>query len=118
MKQEKKITAYKNYFLDFVSSLGEGASRKFFYSLDMLKTQDRVSEKFVKYIRDGIYELRVEYEGNIYRVFFCFDESNMVILFNAFQKKTRQTPGKEIKKAIQLKDEYYAGKQQSADKRR
>jgi phage-related protein len=110
MEQEKKISAYRNYFLDFISTLDEGAFKKVFYSLDMLKTQNRVSERFVKSIRDGIYKLRAEYEGNIYRVFFCFDEGNIVILFNGLQKKTQKTPESEIKKAIQLKNEYYASK--------
>ncbi len=105
-----KITAYKNYFLDFISTLEETAVKKIFYSLDMLKTQNRVSEKFVKHIRDGIYELRTEYGSNIYRVFFCFDEGNIVILFNGFQKKTQKTPETEITKAIRLKEEYYANK--------
>lgn len=72
----------------------------------MLTTQQRVSEKFVKYIREGVFEIRAEYESNIYRVFFCFDEGNIVILFNGFQKKTQKTPESEIKKAIQLKKEY------------
>ena len=115
---EKKITAYKNYFWDFMSTLSEKASDKIYYSLDLLKTQDRVSEKFVKYVRKGVYELRAEYEGNIYRVFFCFDEGNIVILFNGFQKKSQKTDNKEIKQAIKVKEEYYANKQQLADKRR
>jgi putative addiction module killer protein len=108
---ERKITTYKSYFLDFISSLEENAARKIYYSLDMLKTQRRVSEKFVKHIREGVYELRAEYESNIYRVFFCFDEGHVVILFNGFQKKTQKAPENEIKTAITLKNEYYASKQ-------
>ena len=107
MKQERKISAYGNYFVDFILTLDDRAKKKIFYVLDMLKTQDRVSEKFVKAIRDGVYELRAEYESNIYRVFFCFDDGNIVILFNGFQKKTQKTPENEIKKAIQLKNKYY-----------
>ncbi len=98
MKQERKISAYGNYFVDFILTLDDGTKKKIFYVLDMLKTQDRVSEKFVKAIRDGVYELRAEYESNIYRVFFCFDDGNIVILFNGFQKKTQKTPENEIKK--------------------
>ncbi|GHT09478.1 hypothetical protein AGMMS49525_18480 [Bacteroidia bacterium] len=77
----------------------------------MLKTRDVVSKKFVKAIRDGVLELRTEYEGNVYRVFFCFDEGNIVILFNGFQKKTQKIPQSEIDKAINLKNEYYGSKQ-------
>jgi putative addiction module killer protein len=110
MKQERKIRAHKSYFFDFIATLSEGAQNKITYVLDMLKTQDRVSEKFVKFIREGIFEIRAEYESNIYRVFFCFDEGNIVILFNGFQKKTQKTPEREIRKAIELKNEYYGSK--------
>ena len=71
---------------------------------------DRIPTKFVKYIKCGIYELRTEYDGNIFRVFFIFDEGNVVILFNGFQKKTQKTPESEIEKAIRIKSEYYADK--------
>ena len=72
-----------------------------------LKTQDRLSSKFVKHIREGLYELRIEYNSNIFRVFFIFDEDCVVVLFSGFKKKTRRTPEKEIVKAIKIKDEYY-----------
>lgn len=76
----------------------------------MLKTQQRISEKFIKVIRDGLYEIRAEYNGNIFRVFFIFDGGNIVVLFNGFQKKTQKTPPSEINKALKLKEEYYATK--------
>ena len=61
----------------------------------------------MKYIKDGLFELRTEYSGNIYRVFFVFDEGQIVVLFNGFQKKTQKTPSGEIEKALRIKDEYY-----------
>ena len=61
--------------------LKEKVQEKIHYGLLLLKTQDRLSRKFVKLIRDGLYELRTEYEGNIYRVFFIFDDGNIVVLF-------------------------------------
>ena len=81
------------------------------YGLLLLKTQDRLPFKFVKLIRDGIYELRTEYGGNIFRVFFIFDEGHIVVLFNGFQKKSQKTPINEIDKAIRIKEAYYADKQ-------
>ena len=77
------------------------------YGLVLLKTQDRLPTKFVKHIRDGLYELRTEFNGNIYRVFFIFDEGKIVVLFNGFQKKTQKTPASEITKALKIKEEYY-----------
>lgn len=110
MNSERRILVYKDYFLTFYRALEAGAQKKIDYVLDVLKMQDRVSEKFVKYIKDGLYEIRASYNGNIYRAFFIFDEGNIVMLFNGFQKKSQKTPSKEIDRALELKKEYYAGK--------
>lgn len=110
MNSERRILVYKDYFLTFYRALEAGAQKKIDYVLDVLKMQDRVSEKFVKYIKDGLYEIRASYNGNIYRAFFIFDEGNIVMLFNGFQKKTQKAPSKEIDRALELKKEYYAGK--------
>jgi len=87
--------------------LDERVQKKFDYALEMLKTEKRLSVKFVKFIRDGLYELRVEIDGNIYRVFFIFDNGNIVVLFNGFQKKSQKTPSNEIEKALKIKEAYY-----------
>ena len=107
---ERRILYYKNYFIDFFRSLDVGAQRKIAYVIDVLKTQHRPGTNFVKHIREGIFELRAQHNGNIYRAFFIFDEGDIVMLFNGFQKKTQKTPENEIEKAIQLKNEYYAEK--------
>jgi putative component of toxin-antitoxin plasmid stabilization module len=86
MRCERTISAYKNYFKDFIDTLSDAEARKVFYVIDMLKTQERVNAKFVKYLRDEIFELRAEHGGNIFRVFFIFDDGNVVMLFNGFPK--------------------------------
>ena len=94
-----------------METLKEKEQEKIQYGLLLLKSQDRLPKKFVKLVRDGIYELRTEYGGNIYRVFFILDEGEIVVLFNGFQKKTQKTPQNEIEKAIKIKEAYYADKQ-------
>ena len=94
-----------------METLKEKEQEKIQYGLLLLKSQDRLPKKFVKLVRDGIYELRTEYGGNIYRVFFIFDEGEIVVLFNGFQKKTQKTPLNEIEKTIKIKKAYYADKQ-------
>ena len=59
---------------------------------------------------EGLYEIRVEIESNIYRIFCCFDKGNIVILFNGFQKKTQKTPKEEMDLALKLKDDYFNSK--------
>jgi putative addiction module killer protein len=111
---ERKIVEYKGYFSTFISSIEDDEARKVFYVLDMLQTQEKISKKFVKPIREGLYELRIEYNGNIFRVFFCFEENKIVILFNGFQKKSSKTPNNEIRKALNLKKEYYESKKSTS----
>ena len=108
---KRKILTYGGYFEAFMATLKEKEQEKIQYGLLLLKSQDRLSKKFVKHIRDGVYELRTEYGGNIYRVFFIFDDGQIVVLFNGFQKKTQKTPANEREKAIKIKEAYYADKQ-------
>lgn len=79
-----------------------------------METEERMPVKFIKLIRDGLYELRISYNGNIYRIFFIFDEGNIVVLFNGFQKKTQKTPLSEIRKALKIKEKYYEYKRKYA----
>lgn len=55
----------------------------------------------------GLFEIRVEYESNIYRIFCCFDKGNLVVLFNGFQKKAQKTLKKELEKAEKIMKEYF-----------
>ena len=103
----RRRLTYGGYFEAFVETLEEEVERKIDYGLQLLKTQERLSAKIVKHVGDGLYELRTEWDGNIYRVFFIFDNDNVVVLFNGFQKKSQKTPQNEIKKAQRIKKEYY-----------
>lgn len=109
---DRKILTYGGYFERFIERLTIKEQQKVKYGLLLLKSLDRISTKFVKYVKDGIYELRTEYNGNIFRVFFIFDDGNIVVLFNGFQKKKQKTPEKEINKAIEIKERYYEDKRQ------
>lgn len=55
----------------------------------------------------GLYEIRIDYSSNIYRIFCCFDEGNLIVLFNGFQKKSQKTPQREIDKALKIMAEYF-----------
>ena len=104
---KRRIITFGRYFGEFMDGLTIKEREKVDYGLVLLKTQDRLPTKFVKHIREGLYELRTEYNGNIYRVFFIFDEEKIVVLFNGFQKKTQKTPTSQISKALKIKEEYY-----------
>ncbi len=106
----RKIIAYKDYFSDFIKKLSKDETNKIRRALDLFKVEDKMPRHFIKFIRDGVYEFRVTYGNNEFRIFFIYDGDTIVVLFNAFKKKTQKTPDNEIKKAINLKEEYYAAK--------
>ena len=107
LQSTRRILTYGGYFEAFMETLTLEQQQKVKYGLLLLKTQNRIPAKFVKHIEEGIYELRTEYEGNIFRTFFIFDSNNVVVLFNGFKKKTQQTPQNEIDKAKLIKKAYY-----------
>jgi phage-related protein len=73
---------------------------------------EKVPEKFLKHLEgtEGLYEVRVEVQSNIFRIFCCFDAGRMVVLFNGFPKKSQKTPKNEIEKAERLMKEYFQTK--------
>ena len=65
MEKKRKSRTYGGYFDAFRETLTEKAQDKIQYGLLLLKTQERLSTKFVKFVQDGVFELRTEYNGNI-----------------------------------------------------
>ena len=76
----------------------------------MFETEDKIPYHYIKYLRDDIYEFRVNYGTNEFRLLFIYDSDTVVVLLNCFKKKTQKTPKIEIDKAIRLKEEYYEQK--------
>lgn len=108
----REIRFYKNHFTDFYISLDSSVQEKIEFVFKIIRTVDRIPEKFFKHIdgSDGLFEIRIKAGSGIYRVFCCFDKGRIVILFNGFQKKSQKTPKKEIEKAARLKQEYFIKK--------
>lgn len=105
----RKIVFYKNYFLDFFNQQSEKVKEKIDYILDMISNVEYIPGKYFKHIEGtkGLYEIRIKQSSNIYRIFCCFDEGKLVVLFNGFVKKTKRTPKSEIEKAENIKQEYF-----------
>jgi len=112
MEQQRKLIFFRTYFRDFVDSLPKKVQEKIGAVLFTVTVAPRIPIKFFQHIAgtDGLYEIRVEFESNIYRIFCCFDRGNLVVLFNGFQKKSQKTPKSEIDKALKIKEEYFKGK--------
>lgn len=107
---KRNIIAYKGYYSDFMAKLSEQERKKIGRALLLFETEDKIPHHYIKFIRDGVYEFRVSYGNNEFRIFFIYDGDAIVVLFNCFRKKTQKTPNNEIEKALKLKDEYYEQK--------
>jgi len=109
MKRYRQIIYFKKYYFDFFDKQSEKVKDKIDYVLFLITVADRIPKKFFQHLEgtNGLYEIRVEYQGNIFRIFCCFDEGNLVVLFNGFQKKSQKTPKSELDKAVKIMKEYY-----------
>lgn len=109
MEGIRKIKVFKTYYKEFYLAQTTEVRAKIDYVIELIKVLDRVPKTFLKQIEGvtGLFEIRVEYAGNIYRIFCCNDEGQLVILFNGFQKKSQKTPTNEIQKAKIIMNEYF-----------
>ena len=108
MEIVRQVIAYKRYFLDFYHDQTDEVQRKIEWTLNLLRTIDRIPTKYFDHMTgtEGLFEVRVELGGNIFRIFAFFDKGNLVVLGNGFQKKSQKTPKTEIEKALKIKVEY------------
>lgn len=108
----RQVIAYKNYFEDFLKNQPQKVQDKIYKIIEAIETLERVPSNYLKHLEstNGLYEARIRLSSNIWRVFCFFDNGNLVILLNGFQKKTQKTPKNEIEKALRLMDQYYKDK--------
>jgi len=115
MTIQRQIIFHEHYFTDFYLEQNEKVQEKIEYVFMIVRTVQNVPKKFLEHMTgtNGLYEIRVEFESNIFRIFCCFDKGNLVVLFNGFRKKSQKTPKKEIDVALKLKDEYFNARKKS-----
>ena len=108
----RNLSTYGKYFIEFYSNLDKNLQEKIDWVFELVKTVDHIPKKYFQHLEntDGLFEIRIELKSNIYRIFCFFDEGNLVILINCFQKKTQKTPKPEIELAKKIKKQYFTDK--------
>ena len=103
---------YGTEFWDFYYLQRPAVQDKIDWVIGLVRTLRMVPEKFFKHLEgtEGLFEIRIKVGSNIFRIFCFFDEGDLVILLNGFQKKTSKTPRNEIEKTERLKQKYYEDK--------
>ncbi len=112
MQKKREFYLYEDRFMNWYQQLDKKVQEKIDWVFELVKTVPVIPQKYFRYIEntEGLYEIRVEYESNIYRIFCFFDNGNLIILVNGFQKKTQKTPMHEIRLALKLKKQYFSNK--------
>ncbi len=90
----KRIIAYKKYFADFMAKLSRPEQLKIARALDLLTTEDKIPTHYIKFIRDGIYEFRVNYGNNEFRI----RVSNLLSCSTVSRKRHRRLRTKRLNK--------------------
>ncbi len=101
-----------DYFEDFMRKIDPDVREKVFWIMRVIQSSDRIPSKYFKHLSgtDGLFEMRIEWEGSIFRIFCFFEPNYQIVLCNGFIKKTNKTPQGEIQKAIKIMKEYYEAK--------
>lgn len=108
----RSIIFFENHFIEFYQIQDQKVKDKIQYVFELIRQVDQVPEKFLKHLTgtNGLYEIRIDYQSNIFRILCCFDQGKLIVLFNGFQKKTQKTLRKEVDKAEKLMQDYFNNK--------
>ncbi len=107
-----ELIYYKNYVDDFLGQQRPRVKEKILQTFNIIESLERIPSTYLRSIEgtNGLYEIRIQFASDIFRVFCFFDSGRLVILLSGFQKKTQKTPRREIEKAERLMKEYYIEK--------
>jgi phage-related protein len=101
-KKYRTIVTYKDYFEEFLKKQRQKVREKIIWTFLLIEEFQQIPETYLKHLEgiNGLYEIRIQLGGDIFRIFCFFDEGKLVVLANGFQKKTQKTPKQEITKAL------------------
>jgi phage-related protein len=88
MLTKRTLEPFGDYFWNFYHSLDSDIQEKVDYVLQIIISVRRIPKKFFKHLEDGIYEIRIEYRNNIYRIFSFFDKGKIKQFRNSASNNT------------------------------
>ena len=93
---------------DFLDSLPGKVAQKVAWVLSLLEDLQVVPSTYFKKLvgTEEIWECRIQFASNAYRIFCFFEGNSVVILTHGFVKKTQKTPNQEIEKAEAYRRDY------------
>lgn len=105
--------------IDFIESLDDKTKEKIYYNAR--KSQMVNNPELFKKLNDLIWKFRTKYNKTYYRLLSFWDktdnEETLVLATHGFIKKTQKTPNIEIKRAEDIRKEYFEHKTKKNEKR-
>jgi len=94
----------------FLDSLTSKQAQKVLWVLQLIEELDIVPRQYFKKLvdRDGIWEVRIQFGNDVFRLLGFFDGGSLLILTHGFAKKTQKIPPQEIALAVRRKEDYLA----------
>lgn len=94
--------------VEFLDSLEDKVTQKITWTLQIIREAKRIPSIYLKKLKNtnDIWECRIVFASNIYRIFCFFDNGSIIVLTHGIVKKTQKTPKKEIKLAEAYKKDY------------
>lgn len=95
---------YKIWLDEIVNKRDRRAAIKCSVRLELLRDYSNMLRRpYSDYLRDGIYELRLEYGGVNYRILYFFHSNEIIIVTHGITKESK-VPQKEIDIAVERKN--------------
>jgi len=93
---------------DFLDSLPGKATQKVAWVLSLFEDLDVMPRSYFKKLvgTGDIWECRIQFASNAYRIFCFFEGNAVVVLTHGIVKKTEKTPHQEIKRAEVYRGDY------------
>lgn len=92
----------------FLDSLGDKEFEKVAWVLTLIEELDRIPVEYLKKLSntDDIWEIRIKFANNSFRILGFITKKKFIILTNGFEKQTKKTPKNEIKLAENRKKDF------------
>jgi phage-related protein len=96
----------------FLDGLKSKQAAKVAWTLQLVEELDTLPTKYFKKLvnTDDLWEVRVSYGNDIFRLLSFYDGARLIVIAHAFQKKSQKTPRQAIEIAENRKKDYFRRK--------
>ncbi len=104
-----RLSNGKSPIAEFLDALNSKQAQKVLWVLRLIEDLETIPiQYFKKLVGTQLWEVRVQFGNDIFRLLGFFENGNLLILTHGFAKKTQKTPSQEIELATKRMEEHLA----------